>query len=175
MFNLSQSFHAARVQKDRAPIVLFILRNALGARVYSDRHPSGEVLGLVSAVVADGAVLADGSHEAGIGSMTLLESGARVLGFGRLRETLTPFKGELAASLAQEEAGSLSVVLSNAGETGARPFSRMEATENLLGATAELRLGFSEVAGREYLTRFWGRVIAYRLEAERLTLNLRAE
>ncbi len=174
MFSLSQEFHAARRQKGRAPIVLFVLNNALGTRVYSDRYPTGEIVGLASAAVADGSLLADGSASAGQGSMTLLDQGARVLSFGRLRETLTPFRGELLASLEQEEVGSVSLVLSNAGAAGQRPFSRMEALENLLGAEGELRLGFSRLRGRQYLTRFKGRVIAYRLESERLTLTLRA-
>lgn len=175
MFSLSQDFHRARRQKGRAPIVLFVLNNALGTRVYSDRYPSGEIVGLVSAALADGTLLADGSATAGLGSLTLLDQGARVLSFGRLRETLTPFKGELLASLEQEETGSISVVLSNAGANGRRPFSRLEALENLLGAEGELRLGFSQVRAREYLTRFRGKVAAYQLEPERLTLKLRAQ
>lgn len=174
MFSLSRDMHAALADASRAPLVLLVLQSALGTRVYSDRNPGGEVLDLVSAALADGALLADGAASAGEGSMTLLEAGARVLSFGRLRETLTPFRGELLASLAQEEAGSVSVVLSTVDRAGQGALARMEAVENLLGCRAELRLGFAEVRAREFLTRFRGRVIAYRLEAQRLNLTLRA-
>ena len=57
---------------------------------------------------------------------------------------------------------------------GARPFSRLEALENLLGAAGELMVGYPGLKAREYFTRFSGRVTSYRLEAEKLTLTLRA-
>lgn len=175
MFSLSQDFHRARSQAHSTPLIIFSLTNAYGVRVYSDRHPGPEQVGLKLAALADGSRLADGSATAGQGAMNLLHQGARVLSFGRLRETLTPFQGELLASLSQEEAGSLNLVLSNAGAGGERPFSRLEGMENLLGACGELTVGFSGVKPREHLTRFRGRVVSYRLEQERLSLSLRAE
>ena len=87
-------------------------------------------------------MLADGSRRAGEGSLNLLDAGAKVLSYGRLRETLTPQSGQIMASLRQEEASSLSVTLSNEGPDEARPMSRIEALENILGATGELIIGF---------------------------------
>ncbi len=174
MFSLSQEFHRARRERNQAPLILFCLTNAHGARFYSDRHPTDAALGLLAARLADGGGLADGGLSAGEGSKNLLDRGARVLSFGRLRETLAPFKGDLLASLKQEEAASLSVQLSNAGAVGQRPFTRLEATENLLGATGEVLLGLPGVKPRDYLRRFRGRVESYRLEADTLTLSLRA-
>lgn len=174
MFSLSQEFHRARRQRDQAPLILFSLVNAFGARVYSDRHPAERDLGLAAAVLADGSALAQGGLFAGRDSRNLLDRGARVLSFGRLRETLTPFSGDLLASLKQEEPASVSVQLSNAGAPGARPFTGLEATENLLGAVGEILVGFAGVKPRDQMRRFRGRVEAYRLEAETLTLSLKA-
>ncbi|MFZ5585463.1 MAG: hypothetical protein ACOZHQ_05995 [Thermodesulfobacteriota bacterium] len=174
MFELSQAFHRARRRRNRAPIILFTLKNAFGARVYADRRPDEASAGLAAPAAADGRFLADGGRLAGWGSLPLLERSARVLAYGRLRESLAPLRGELWANLQQEEAGALNVELSNAGPDGARPFSRMEALENLLGAAGELCLGYAEVPPRQWLTRFRGQVTAYRLEAERVVLSLRA-
>jgi len=174
MFNLSQQFHRARRDRNQAPVVLFCLTNAFGARLYSDRHPGQAFADQKAAVMADGRQLADGGRKAGQGMTPLLERGARVLSFGRLRETLAPLKGDMLASLKQEEAGSLNLVLSNSGPKGQRPFSRLEARENLLGAQGELSVGYSGVAPQDFMSRFRGRVIAYRLEAEQITLTLRA-
>ncbi|MBI5521705.1 MAG: hypothetical protein HY910_03680 [Desulfarculus sp.] len=174
MFNLSQAFHRARRDRNQAPVVLFCLTNAFGARLYCDRHPGPALAEQRASVMADGRQLADGGRKAGEGLWPLLERGARVLSFGRLRETLAPLKNEMLASLRQEEAGSLTLVLSNAGAKGQRPFSRLEAQENLLGATGELSVGYSGLEPQDFMSRFQGRVIAYRLEADRLTLTLRA-
>ncbi len=174
MFDLSQDFHRARQQRNLAPIILFKLTNAYGLRLFSDRHPSLETAGLKTPRQADGAHAADGTSQAGLGSYHLLERGARVLSFGRLRETLTPFAGDLLASLKQEEAGSISLELSNSGPEGSRPFTRMEAVEGLLGAGGEICLGFPGLAAEDFLTRFKGRVDSYRLEAESITLTLKA-
>lgn len=141
MFSLSQAFHRARRQRNRAPVVIFSLRNAHGLRVFSDRAPSDRSAGLLSPTLADGLFLADGQRW---------------------------------ASLQQEEAGSLTVELSNAGPPGQKPYSRMEALEGLLGAVGELTLGYPEVEPREWLTRFRGQVHTYRLEAERVSLGLRS-
>lgn len=174
MYSLSQAFHRARRQRSQAPVVLVSLTNAFGLRVYSDRYPTDATLGLVAVVLANGQALADGTCQAGAGSQPLLERGAKVLSFGRLRETLSPLKGALLASLAQEEAGTLSLVLSNGGAKGQRPFSRLEALENLLGAQAEIRVGYAGLEARDFLRRFAGRVVSYRLEAEQITLSLKA-
>ena len=174
MFSLSQAFHRARRQRNRAPVIIFSLRNAYGLRVYSDRTPSPRSAGLMASTLADGLFLAGGQRLAGQGSQALLERGARVLSFGRLRESLTPLDGQRWASLQQEEAGSLAVELSNSGATGQKPFSRMEALEGLLGAVGELTLGYPEVEPREWLTRFRGQVVSYSLEPERISLSLRA-
>ena len=174
MYSLSQDFHRARRDRNQAPVVLFCLSNAFGARLYSDRHPGQAFADRMASVIADGRRKADGGAKAGDGSLPLLERGARVLSFGRLRETLAPLKNEILASLKQEEAGSLSLVLSNSGPKDGRPFSRLEARENLLGAMGELSVGYSEVAPQDFMSRFRGRVVSYTLEAERLTLTLRA-
>lgn len=174
MFELSQAFHRARRRRNRAPIMLFSLKNAFGVRVFADRRPDEASAGLMAPTVADGRFLADGSRAAGWGSLALLERSARVLSYGRLRESLAPVRGELWANLSQEEAGALSVELSNSGPAGSQPFSRMEALENLLGASGELTLGYPEVPPRQWLTRFRGQVTAYRLDQVGVTLTLRA-
>lgn len=174
MFSLSQPYHRARRVRNQAPVVLFCLSNAFGLRLYCDRHPGQAFADQRASVMADGRLLADGARKAGEGLWPLLERGARVLSFGRLRETLSPLRNELLASLRQEEASSLTLVLSNAGGKGQRPFSRLEAQENLLGAQGELSVGYSGLMPQDFMSRFRGRVVAYRLEAERLTLTLRA-
>jgi hypothetical protein len=174
MFSLSQEFHRACRERNQAPLIIFSLANAYGVRLYSDRYPSDQTLGLLAGVLADGGGLADGALSAGEGSKSLLDRGARVVSFGRLRETLTPFKGDLLASLKQEEPASLNLALSNAGADGQRPFTRLEATENLLGAVGEILIGLAGVKPRDYLRRFRGRVESYQLEAETLTLSLKA-
>lgn len=121
MFELSQAFHRARRRRNRAPIVLFTLRNAFGARVYADRRPDEASAGLAAPAAADGRFLADGGRLAGWGSLPLLERSARVLAYGRLRESLAPLRGELWANLGQEEAGTLNVELSNAAPTARAP------------------------------------------------------
>ena len=174
MFEASQAFHRARGQRDSRPVLLFSLINAFGQRVYAPRHPRDEELGLLAPARADGTFLADGLRRAGEGSLNLVDRGAWVISMGRLRETLSPLGGELLASLSQEEPGKLSVVLGNPAGPQGRVFSRMEACENLLGATGEVIVGFQGLAAREYLRRFQGRVSAYALQAERLILTVEA-
>ncbi|MCF8033946.1 MAG: hypothetical protein K9K66_14160 [Desulfarculaceae bacterium] len=171
MFEVSQAFHRARRIRNQRPVVLLVLKNAFGLRAYAGRHPSRDELGLVAPAQADGVFLADGARRAGEGSLELLERGGRVLSLGRVRETLAP-GGEVLASLRQEEAGGLTVSLSNGGDR--RAFSRLEARENLLGAVGEITVGWPGLRAREYLRRFSGRVTAYRMESETLTLTLRA-
>ncbi|MCF8066063.1 MAG: hypothetical protein K9K36_12525, partial [Desulfarculaceae bacterium] len=162
MLEISQEFNQARRDRGQKPVLLFSLVNAFGQRVYAARHPRDAELGLAAPTRADGQFLADGARSAGLGSLTLLERGARVLSLGHLRETLTATSGEVLASLRQEEADSMAVTLANDG--GALPFSRLEARENILGATGELLVGWPGIPGRDYLRRFRGRVSAYRLE-----------
>ncbi len=174
MFSLSQEFHRARLDRNRRPLTLFALTNAFGVRIWAERYPTDQAIGLVSPPLADGTFLADGLREAGRGALNLLEAGARVLSYGRLRETLTPQRGELLASYGQEEPGSLTVVLANRDPGGSRPLSRLEALENLLGAAGTLLMGYEGLPARDFLPRFAGRVEAYRLESERLSLTVRA-
>jgi hypothetical protein len=174
MFSLSQALHRARRDRNQAPVVIFSLINSYGARLYSDRHPGQAFADFKASALADGSLFAGGGKKAGEGLWPLLERGARVLSFGRLRETLSPLRNNMLASLKQEEAGSLTLVLSNGGAKGQRPFSRLEAQENLLGAQGEVAVGYSGVEPGDYLNRFQGRVVSYRLEAEQLTLTLRA-
>lgn len=173
MLDLSQEFIRARAA-GVGRRVLFTLTNAYGVRIYADRLPGDQAVGLKAAAVADGSFLADGGRAAGLGSRQLLERAARVLSFGTLRETLSPASSGLWASLTGSEPASLGVELSNSPIGGARPFSRLEAMENLLGAVGEISLGHAGLAARHYVNRFRGRVTAYRLEASKLTLTLRA-
>ena len=172
MFEVSQDFHRARRQRNNRPVVLLALVNAFGLRVYASRRPTSEELGLVAPARANGVFLAGGERLAGQGSLDILERGGRVLSFGRLRQTLSPLSGDLLAGLGQEEAGSITITLSNNGD--ARGFSRMEARENLLGAQGEITVGWPGVLARDYLRRFLGRVTAYRLDNSKLTLTLKA-
>jgi hypothetical protein len=174
MLSLSQDFHQARARRSQRPEVLLTLVNAFGARVYGERHPSDEAAGLAGPPVADGSYLADGAARAGEGSLNLLDRGARVLSFGRVRESLTPDGAGFSAGLREGEPGRLTVALSNAGPAGGRPFTRLEGAENLLGARVRLLVGYAGLAARDYLTRFTGQVSSYRLEPERLTLTLEA-
>ena len=75
--------------------MLFTLINALGARVYSDRLPTDEAAGRVAPPAADGTWLADGGKAAGEGSLNVLDVGAKVLSFGRLREDPHPQPGRV--------------------------------------------------------------------------------
>ncbi len=174
MYSLSQGFHRAQSERANEPVLLLRLTNAFGVRVYADRTPQAALLGLSGPLTAGGDVLADGSRRAGEGSLNLLDTGAKVLSYGRLRETLTPQSGQIMASLRQEEASSLSVTMSNEGPDDARPMSRIEAMENILGATGELIIGFPGVPAREFMTRFSGRVQSYTLRSGQLRLSLRA-
>lgn len=174
MYSLSQEFHRAQSERSAEPVALLRLTNSFGMRVYAIRQPRAELLGLCGPLMAGGDVLADGSQMAGEGSINLLAAEARVLSFWRLRETLTAQSGSLMASLRQEEASSVSVALSNEGPDGARPMSRIESLENILGAKAEIILGFPGVAARDFLNRFSGLVSGYSLTSSQLRLSMRA-
>ena len=174
MFSLSQEFHRAHNARYVRPVILFALTNAYGLRLYSDKQPDGQGLGLVNPTLASGDFLADGSRGGGSGSRQVVDSGARVLSFGRLREKISPTGNGLLAGFKEEEAGRVTVTLSNSGPEGAKPFSRLEALENLLGAGGELMVGYPGLKARQYFTRFAGKVASYRLESEKLTLTLKA-
>ena len=179
MYELSQAFHRARRERNRAPVVLFTLSNAFGVRVYSNRLPAEDVDSLKAAPKADGTWLADGSWLAGYNGLPALERAARVLSFGTPRASLLPVRGQFLASLGSSEAATLSVTLSNSpqGPPGsvARPFTRLEAVEHLLGARGELTVGYRpEVPLRDYLTLFRGKVAGYSLTPDTVTLTLRA-
>jgi hypothetical protein len=50
----------------------------------------------------------------------------------------------------------------------------MEAVEGLLGATGEISLGYPGLQASDFLTRFRGQVSSYRLQADTLSLTLKA-
>ena len=54
MFSLSQEFHLAKSRRYVRPVMLFLLTNAFGVRVYSDKQPDQNALGLVNPTLARG-------------------------------------------------------------------------------------------------------------------------
>lgn len=152
------------------PQVLFTLDTPQGRYVFSDGPVSDEVAGLMGPPLADGLRLADGETRAGEGSCQVLAVAPLVERFGSIRESLQAVGGDLLAGLQQDEAGSLSLRLSNQGDTVAD----LEALGGLLGATGQVLIGYTGLEPREYMPRFQGLVQSYQMDQGKLVLKLRA-
>lgn len=175
MYRASLSFHQ-RLRSGARPLVILALDNAAGTRLYARCAPDLDSFGWTDVHLADGSYQADGSVQAGEGSQAVLTRRADLKSGARLTETLTPQRSDLLASLSGQEAGHLAVTLKNSEEPdGGRHFSRIIARENILGAQVTLRSVFKGLPGGEdALDRFRGRVLAFRLSREEITLELGA-
>jgi len=166
---------AARSQPTDRPLVLVGLTTSSGLRVYADFSPSPAMVGFGQRCLADGSHLADGSAEAGAGSESVLARHKALVSLGDLNESLVPRPGELMGTLSQIRETGLKVVLENRVDADGRShFSKILASEGLIGGRAELALTYPGLSSDAALVRFNGRVVSYRLGKGRLTLNLKA-
>ena len=174
MYSLPLEFKR-RLQDGFFPEAVLALENAAGLRLYGTRQPEPDAFGWTEVHLADSSHRADGSVRAGEGSLSIVARRA-ALSWVRLSETLTPERSDLLGSLRGQEAGRLAAVLNNDPDgDGPRHFSRILMAENILGASVRLRLVFPDLSGpEETLDRFRGRVLAFSLTREKLTLEVGA-
>ncbi|MFH1058896.1 MAG: hypothetical protein V1797_09510 [Pseudomonadota bacterium] len=167
---VSREFLARTRSQDGQAEAVLILDDAWGRRVFAGGPPDPALVALLDAALADGAARADGSRSAGRGSYQVLGHGPLVESFGRLREGLTPVGGDLLAGLRQDAVGALSLRLLERGRT----LAGLEAGDSLLGARAQILLGYPGLPATDWLCRFSGRVQSYQMDRQGLTLKLRA-
>jgi len=171
MYSETKAFHDRKTDRGLQPVVIFLFTTKHGVRLWSGMTPNEGLAGETGEIHrADGTWLADGSIMAGFGSLSVIASESRVLDWGEMRESLIPFEESLSASLGMSERTQYRIVVDNSdGE-----IARIAAMENVLNAEGEVRIGFAELGGDDFLTRFRGRVMSYKLEGVQATLELQA-
>lgn len=174
MTELSLDLYKALMDGHRTAILLFALTNASGVRIYGEADPAEEYRLIVEPPRADGTYLADGSVTAGADSVDVVGHGGLLVNPGRLRETMTPISTAVLGAYEQTEAGSMTVQLNNAGPPEGRPFTLMEAAENVLGAEGRVILTFPGVLARDALTTFSGTVVKSKITATMCELTMEA-
>lgn len=149
-------------------LVVMILRTAYGEYALSDKPLTPEMLGLAGLKLADGSWLADGSIVAGGNYRALLASGDLVSKFGRIRETLSPIRDDIAAGLRSGQASTMSVVLED--QDGL--LAGLDGTGELAGAEAEILFGYAGLEARHWIKRYSGQISKYTFDGLKMTLNL---
>jgi len=167
---VSRDFHRQSIEANGQALVVFYLDNGYGRHVFYDQPIADEVLGMLDVSLADGSRRADGQALAGSGSYPVVNHGPQVERFGLLRESLSAAGNDLISGLKQDEAGSLSVRLSERGDM----LARLEANQGLLWSLGQIRVGFAELKPREFACRFQGRVVSYQISRQGMALKLRA-
>lgn len=167
---VSRDFHRQSIETNGQALVVFSLDNGYGRHVFYDQPIGDEVLGLLDVSLADGSRRADGQALAGSGSYPVVNHGPQVERFGLLRESLSAVGNDLISGLKQDEAGTLSVRLSERGDM----LARLEGNRGLLWSLGQIRVGFSGLDPREFTRRFQGRVVSYQMNRQGLALKLRA-
>lgn len=167
---VSRNFHRHSLEANGQAQVVFSLDNGYGRHVFYDQPIGDEVLGMLDVSLADGSCRADGQVLAGGGSYPLANHGPLVERFGLLRESLSAAGNDLITGLKQDEAGTLSVRLSECGDM----LARLEGNRGLLWSLGQIRVGFAGLKPREFVGRFQGRVVSYQMNRQGLALKLRA-
>ena len=166
MRQISSDFFAAQ-QAGTQPLILVILTSKMTRRIYGVRYASDTEQGSGKGELK----LYNGDWKYGDGTIfgtlgTIADSGARVIGFGGIRETLTPEKGNLLASLTQTEIGSYTITLDNADGK----FSDILKDESFLNNDLELIFGFRGLPFIEFKSMFTGSVEEETLSLTKLRL-----
>ena len=166
MRQISADFFAAQ-QAGTQPLILVILTSKMTRRIYGIRYASDTEQGSGKGELK----LYNGDWKYGDGTIfgtlgTIADSGARVIGFGGIRETLTPEKGNLLASLTQTEIGSYTITLDNADGK----FSDILKDESFLNNDLELIFGFRGLPFSEFKSLFTGSVEEETLSLSKLRL-----
>ena len=167
MIYTSPQYDAAAASGATA-LVVMILRTAYGEYALSDRPLTPEMLGLAGLKLADGSWLADGSILAGGNYRALLAAGDLVSKFGRIRETLSPIRDDIAAGLRSGQASTMSVVLED--QDGL--LAGLDGSGDLVGADAEILMGYAGLEARHWVRRYSGQVSKYTWDGQKMTLSL---
>lgn len=165
MRQISADFFAAQ-HAGQQPLCLAILTSKMTRRVYAIRHASDTEHGGAGSITNY-----DGTAKYGDGTLfgafgVIADSGARVIGFGGIRETLTPEKANLLASLTQTEIGTYSIQLDNADGK----FSDILKDESFLNNDLEILFGYRGLPFSEFKSMFTGSVEEETLSLTKLRL-----
>jgi hypothetical protein len=159
----------------RFPLVILGMRTPGGRRIYARHRPLLEQTGFKSEIKADGSWPADGSALAGEGSEPVLALGRAVLGFGRIKESLSARTDDPLVLWSGGSCSDLEVVLANEVQSdGRRHFSAVLAGDCPVGGWVQIELNYPGLGPREALRRFSGRVRRMEVFRERAVLRLRA-
>lgn len=170
MIPVSQDWRDAAAKAGATPVVELLLTNAYGRMVYGISAPSNaQVQGTAGPFLADGSVMADGTV-GGDDSVDILDVDGLIAQLGPVREALSPRTGDAWGGLQRQEVGSLSVTLANKNNLG----GKLMAWQNLVGAQAEIVVGFDGVAPGEFMRRFQGEVQSARVSRESISLQIAA-
>ena len=151
MYRIAKSMHD-RLMRGEQPTPYIVIETNLGYRAYAAKELTEvfDVLGLI----ADGSVMADGSHTAGSESAGVLEKSARVLDFGSFERTLQPRTADVMAAYSKKQKQHISIQLDNAD----RYFSRLIAKEPFLGRPIRAYVGFKAESQSNHMRIFTGRI-----------------
>jgi hypothetical protein len=151
MYHIAKSMHD-RLMRGEQPTPYVVVETHLGYRAYAAKELTEvfDVLGLI----ADGSVMADGSHTAGSESAGVLEKSARVLDFGAFERTLQPRTADVMAAYNMKQKQHMTIQFDNAD----RYFSRLIAKEPFIGRPMWSYVGFETDPQSEHLRIFAGRI-----------------
>lgn len=169
MYKKSLAFHKSQ-SEGKSEIAICRITNSAGLRIFSDRMPPANVRLDPLSNLYDGTYTYNGDITYGSGFEDVLDYGGRVLGWGNLRETLTPDAGDLLLSQKAQEISTMQIILNNADKY----FSKLLGRENMISATVTLLIGFRDISRDDFLEQSIGKVSRISLTPEKLTLNLRA-
>lgn len=149
MYRVPITFHK-RLLRGEVPITYALITTHLGYRAYAAKELT-QVFD-ISGYIADGSVMADGTHTAGSETIGLIDKAARVLDMGRLERTIQPKKDDVLAAYSGKQLQHISIELDNAD----RYFSRLIAKEPFVGRPIAIRCGFEADSYASHINLFTG-------------------
>ena len=149
MYRVPITFHK-RLLRGEVPITYALITTHLGYRAYAAKELT-QVFDIYG-YIADGSVMADGTHTAGSETIGLIDKAARVLDMGWLERTIQPKKDDVLAAYSGKQLQHISIELDNAD----RYFSRLIAKEPFVGRPIAIRCGFEADSYASHINLFTG-------------------
>ena len=168
MIPITAAYNTARRSRFGEPVILLRLITGHGTYLFAARGITDEMRAFAGPIRADGSWQADGTLW-GTGE-ALVGEGDLVANFGSLLESLTSPGEGLLHGLEGTEPPEMTVTLSERDLF----LARLEARGGLLGAAADIMLGWPGLTRGDYITRFTGEVSAVDSGSEGWNLTLSA-
>lgn len=152
MYNSPLQLHKG-LQNGEVPIVYLLINTPMGWRGYSTKELNAG-FAEESAHIADGAVLADGSHTAGSGDYGLIDLQGRIISIGKLSRTISPANTSILGAYKNRQLQHLSFTLVDTDDY----FTKMLPTEPFISCEVRVYVGFDYSPHTDHLRIFNGKI-----------------